>query len=43
MRWETFELKRNKIAELEKQYWPMAVTQMETSFGKDLTSDFCKS
>jgi hypothetical protein len=33
MRWKSFELKRNKITELEKQYWPMAITQMKTTFG----------
>jgi len=33
MRWKTFEQKRNKITELEKQYWPMATAQMKTTFG----------
>jgi hypothetical protein len=33
MRWKTFEQKRNKIIELEKRYWPMAITQMKTTFG----------
>jgi len=33
MRWKTFEQKRDKIAELENRYWPMAVTQMKTTFG----------
>jgi hypothetical protein len=33
MRWKTFEHKRNKITELEKQYWPMAITKMKTTFG----------
>ena len=33
MRWKTFEQKRNKIIELEKRYWPMAVSQMKTTFG----------
>jgi len=33
MRWKTFEQKRNKITELEKQYWPMAITRMKTTFG----------
>lgn len=33
MRWKTFEQKRNKITDLEKRYWPMAITQMKTTFG----------
>ncbi len=33
MRWKTFYMKRNRVVELEKQYWPMAVTQMKTTFG----------
>jgi hypothetical protein len=33
IRWKTFEQKRNKITELEKQYWPMAIAQMKTTFG----------
>jgi hypothetical protein len=32
-RWKTFEQKRNKIIELEKKYWPMAMAQMKTTFG----------
>ncbi|MFT4938266.1 MAG: hypothetical protein ACI88A_001290 [Paraglaciecola sp.] len=32
MRWQTFEQKRNKITELEKQYWPVAISQMKTTF-----------
>ena len=32
MRWKTFEEKRNKIIELEKRYWPMAIIQMENNF-----------
>jgi len=34
MRWKTFEQKRDKITELEKRYWPMAITQMKTTFGE---------
>lgn len=33
MRWKTFEQKRNNIILLEKKYWPMAITQMKTTFG----------
>ncbi|TYK66486.1 hypothetical protein [Colwellia echini] len=40
MRWKTFEQKRAKIIELEEQYWPMAVTRMETIFGEQLLSDY---
>jgi hypothetical protein len=29
MRWKTFEQKRNKITELEKQYWPIVDSQIE--------------
>jgi hypothetical protein len=32
-RWKTFGQKRNKIIELEKKYWPMAMAQMKTTFG----------
>jgi hypothetical protein len=32
-RWKTFEQKRNRIIELEKKYWPMAMAQMKTTFG----------
>ncbi|WP_426357981.1 hypothetical protein ACPUVO_16270 [Pseudocolwellia sp. HL-MZ19] len=39
MRWKTFEQRRNKITELEKQYWPMAVAQMKTTFGDQFMSD----
>ena len=35
MRWKTFEQKRNKITELEKQYWPMVDVQMRTTFGSN--------
>ena len=28
MRWKTFEQKRNRITELEKQYWPMVIKRM---------------
>ncbi len=35
MRWKIFEQKRNKITELEKKYWPMAVARMKTSFGEN--------
>jgi hypothetical protein len=37
MRWKKFEQKRNKITELEKQYWPMAIAQMKTTFGDQFT------
>jgi len=37
MRWKTFEQKRNNIILLEKKYWPMAITQMENTFGKGYT------
>ena len=40
MRWKTFEQKRNKITELEKRYWPMAVTQMKTTFGDLIMDDY---
>ena len=40
MRWKTFEQKRNKITELENKYWPMAVAQIETSFGNNIINDF---
>ena len=40
MRWKTFEQKRNKITVLEKQYWPMAVKQMETAFGDSFINGF---
>jgi hypothetical protein len=40
MRWKTFEQKRNKITELEKQYWPMAITQMKTTFGDHLMAGY---
>lgn len=36
MRWKTFEQKRNRITELEKQYWPMAAAQIQASFGGQL-------
>jgi hypothetical protein len=40
MRWKTFEQKRNKITELEKQYWPMAIAKMKTSFGNNFMPDY---
>jgi hypothetical protein len=40
MRWETFEQKRDKITKLEKQYLPMAITMMKTSFGDHFMSDY---
>tara|TARA_R110001599_G_scaffold2516_10_gene13691 strand:+ start:8189 stop:8803 length:615 start_codon:yes stop_codon:yes gene_type:complete len=40
MRWKTFEHKRNKITELEKQYLPMAIAMMKTSFGDHFMSGF---
>ncbi len=39
MRWKTFEQRRNKITELEKRYWPMAITQMENTFGDQFMSN----
>ena len=33
MRWETFEKKRNKIVQLENQFWPMSIAQMKVTFG----------
>ena len=33
MRWKTFDQKRNNIIQLEKQYWPTAITQMKITFG----------
>lgn len=38
MRWPTFEKKRNKIIELEKQYWPMGVEYMEKLFSSLLVT-----
>jgi len=38
MRWKTFEQKRNKITELEKQYWPMVETKLENAFGNNAIS-----
>jgi len=40
MRWKIFEQKRDKITELENRYWPMAVTQMKTTFGEHFMADF---
>lgn len=40
MRWKTFEHKRNKITELEKKYWPLAITQMKTTFGDHFMADY---
>lgn len=40
MRWKTFNEKRNKITELEKRYWPMAITQMKTIFGDHIMGDY---
>ena len=40
MRWKSFEHKRNKITELEKQYWPMAINKMKTSFGNNFMPDY---
>jgi hypothetical protein len=40
MRWKTFEQKRNKITELENQYWPMAIAQMKTTFGDQFMANF---
>jgi len=40
MRWKTFEQRKNKITELEKRYWPMAITQMESTFGDQFMADY---
>jgi hypothetical protein len=40
MRYKTFDQKRNKITELEKQYWPMAIAQMKTTFDDQFMVDF---
>lgn len=40
MRWKTFEQRKNKITELEKQYWPLAIKQMETIGGDNVMNDF---
>ncbi len=40
MRWKTFEQKRGKITELEKQYWPMVDAQMKVMFGDNLMPDY---
>jgi hypothetical protein len=34
MRWNTFELKRNKITELEGRYWVLVIPQLKTMFGE---------
>ena len=39
MRWKTFEQKRNNIIQLEKKYWPMAITQMKTTFGNGFMAE----
>ena len=33
MRWKMFEQKQNKIIELEKQYWPMAIASIRITCG----------
>jgi hypothetical protein len=40
VRWKIFEQKRNKIIELERQYWPMAIAQMKTTFGDHFMTNF---
>lgn len=40
MRWKKFEQKRIKIIELDKQYWPMAFTQMKTTFGDNFMAGY---
>ena len=40
MRWKTFQQKRDKITELENRYWPMAVTQMKTTFGNHFMASY---
>jgi len=39
MRWKKFEQKRDKITELEKQYWPMVDAQMKVMFGHNFMPD----
>lgn len=39
IRWKTFELKRNKIIQLEKKYWPMVDAQMKTTFGNNFLNN----
>jgi hypothetical protein len=40
MRWKKFEQKRDQITELEKKYWPMAITQLKAAFGDQFMADF---
>jgi hypothetical protein len=40
MRWKTFNLKRNKITELEKRYWPMVDVKMKVMFGDHFIADY---
>jgi len=40
MRWKTIEQRKNKITELEKRYWPMAITQMESTFCDQFMADY---
>ena len=40
MRWKTFNQKRDRIIELENQYWPMAVSQLRTTFGENFMPEF---
>jgi hypothetical protein len=40
MRWKTFEQKRNRITNLENQYWPMAISQMKNIFGKQYMPNY---
>jgi len=40
IRWKTFNQKMNKIAILEKQYWPMAITQMKTTLGDHFMANY---
>lgn len=40
MRWKKFEQKRNNIIQLEKQYWPMAITQMKTTFSDHFMAEY---
>jgi hypothetical protein len=40
MRWKTFEQKRNRITELENQYWPMAISQMKNIFGEQYMPNY---
>ncbi len=40
MRWIAFEKKRNQIIELEKQYWPLEIAKMKSTFGEHFMADY---